>query len=718
MYVKNPTPFDPTPYSERVEALLSRMTDEEKVGQLNLECSDDDKELSQYNLAENCAPDGISTKIRQGKVGGLLMRRAEKCRIAQKIAVEESRLGVPLLFGYDVIHGHRTIYPIPLAEASSFDLKLIEECESYAAMDAYSDGINWVYAPMIDLCRDPRWGRVAEGAGEDPLLGSMIAAARVRGFQRVNPITGKPYVGACFKHYCGYGLSMGGRDYEECEMSERTLFSDYMRPYQAAVEAGAMSAMSSFNSLNGEPVSGSRYYLTDVLRGKYGFKGFVVSDYDSVKELVYHRVVKDKREAARRGVVAGVDFDMASRVYADNLVELMQEDEAVRTAVDEAVRRLLSVKFALGLFEDPYNDIDRMENVTEKDFIEKSREMARRSMVLLKNANKTLPLDKKQKVFLTGPFAKTDYELIGTWALYSPGKVQSVNCAFLDADRDIVCMEGCSFDGDDESGFEDAIKASADCDVIVYFCGEPCGWSGECSNRMNIDLPEIQKKYLRELKKTGKKIVSVVLAGRAMCFVELDELSDAVLLAWHPGQEGANAIVELLYGEYSPSGRLPITFPRATGQIPTHHAYLATGRPREDGRFHRYVDGSVAPLYPFGYGLSYADISYSNPKLESSRLARGEDAVLHLTVTNSSEIGSFETVLVYFRDVVSTYSTADKKLCGFEKVFVPANSSVDVTVEIPQERLTMMTPDLVEVVEPGEFMLFVGNDTLTFMVEE
>ncbi|MBP3348173.1 MAG: hypothetical protein J6L92_05380 [Clostridia bacterium] len=237
MYVKNPTPFDPTPYAQRVEELLSRMTDEEKVGQLNLECSDDDKELSQYNLAENCAPDGISTKIRQGKVGGLLMRRAEKCRIAQKIAVEESRLGIPLLFGYDVIHGHRTIYPIPLAEASSFDLKLIEECESYAAMDAYSDGINWVYAPMIDLCRDPRWGRVAEGAGEDPLLGSMIAAARVRGFQRVNPITGKPYVGACFKHYCGYGLSMGGRDYEECEISQRTLFSDYMRPYQAALQS-------------------------------------------------------------------------------------------------------------------------------------------------------------------------------------------------------------------------------------------------------------------------------------------------------------------------------------------------------------------------------------------------------------------------------------------------------------------------------------------------
>ena len=716
MYVKNKTPFNPAPYAERVDALMSQMTDEEKVGQLNLISADDD-EFAKYNIGYKGKLDDIIEQIRQGKIGGFLMSGYENTKKAQQIAVEESRLGIPLLFGYDVIHGHHTIYPIPLAEAASFDLKLIEECESYAAMDAYSDGINWVYAPMVDLCRDPRWGRVAEGAGEDPLLGSLIAEARVRGFQRINPNTGKPYVGACFKHYCGYGLSMGGRDYEECEMSERTLFADYMRPYQAAVQAGAMSCMSSFNTLNGEPVSGSRYYLTDVLREKYGFKGFVVSDYDSVKELVNHRVVKDNREAARRAVVAGVDFDMASRTYANNLVELMQEDEAVKEAVDEAVRRLLSVKFALGLFDDPYNDLDTMENVTVEDFRKKSRQMAREVMVLLKNVNKTLPLSMDKKVFLTGPFATTDFELIGTWALYHPGTVQSINCAFLDAGNDIVCVNGCNIDGEDESGFAEAIEASKDCDVIIYVCGEPSGWSGECSNRTNIDLPDIQKKYLRELKKTGKTIVSVVLAGRAMCFKELDELSDAILLAWHPGTEGAYAIHEALYGKFSPSGRLPITFPKTTGQIPTHHAYLAAGRPRENAVFSRYVDESVWPLYPFGYGLSYADISYSDARLESDCLKNGEDAVLHLKVTNSSDIDSSETVLVYFRDVVSSYSTAEKKLCAFEKVYVPANTTVDVTMEIPQKRFTMMTPKLEEIIEPGEFLIFVGKDTLSFNIE-
>lgn len=717
MYIKKKTPFDSAPYAERVEALLSQMTDAEKVGQLNLECSDDSKELTQYNIAENCAPDSFSTKIRQGKVGGLLMRGADRCRIAQKIAVEESRLKIPLLFGYDVIHGHKTIYPIPLAQAASFNLKLIEECESYAAMDAYADGINWVYAPMIDLCRDPRWGRVAEGAGEDSVLGGLIAEARVRGFQRVNPNTGKPYVGACFKHYCGYGLAMGGRDYEEGEISPRTLFADYMRPYESAVGAGAMSCMSSFNALNGEPVSGSHYYLTDVLRGRFGFNGFVVSDFDSVKELVNHRVVADNRGAAERAVVAGVDFDMASRVYSDNLESLMKENEKVREAVDESVRRLLSVKFALGLFENPYNDMDVAEKVTQEDFNRKTYEMACDTMVLLKNNNKLLPLNKKQRLFLTGPFVATDFEMLGPWALYFPGTINSINCTFFEENIDCAWAKGCDPYSTDESGFAEGLELAKDCEIIVYFCGEHNGLSGECSNRMEIDIPEVQMKYLRELKKLGKPIVSVVISGRALCCAELDELSDAVLLAWHPGTQGAYAIRDALYGEYSPSGRLPITFPLKTGQIPTHHAYLASGRPREKGCYSRYRDGSVNPLYPFGYGLSYADISYSDAHLESNVLKNGEDAVLHLKVTNTSDVDSAETVLVYFRDVISTYSTAEKKLCAFDKVFVPRHTTVDVTIDIPQERLVMMTPDLEEIVEPGEFLLFVGNDTLSFVIE-
>ena len=707
--------FDPTPYKQKALEILSQMTTAEKLGQLNLEDPKENTVFQNYTKGDPVPSDSMIAKIRSGSIGGMLMCGTEECRTAQKIAVEESRLGIPLLMGYDVIHGHHTVFPIPLGQAASFNMELIEESESYAAKEAYADGINWIYAPMIDICRDPRWGRVAEGAGEDTLLGSCIAAARVRGLQSINPATGKPWVAACFKHFCGYGLSLAGRDYDECDISERTLFSDYMKPYQAAIDAGAMSVMSSYNALNGEPVSGSRYYMTDVLRGKFGFKGFATSDYKSVSDLTNHRVCSDRRSTAYRSLMAGVDMDMASRAYIEDLEALMADDEALRAAVDESVVRMLCVKLAMGLFENPYNDDSLAHLVLSQEIRQKARAMAHEAMVLLKNSDHTLPLKPTQKVFLTGPYVQYDSELRGTWAMYEAGTTASIKKAFTDEGCEFIHINGCERESNSREHFQEALDAAKDCDVIVYICGERSDWSGENHARMDIDLPEIQNIYLRQLATVGKPIVSVVLAGRALCIPTVESLSDAILLAWHPGTEGAHAITDILYGRICPSGKLPITFPRKTGQIPIFHSTLSSGKPVI--KHNRYLEDPDSPLYPFGYGLSYADIKYSDIHVEKDKFSPGEDITLHLTLTNNSDVDAKETVIVFFRDVVSTYSTPERKHCGFEKVQVNAHSSTQVTVTIPQERLTMMTPDLKEIVEPGEFILFVNDVEVPFTIE-
>jgi beta-glucosidase len=581
---------------------------------------------------------------------------------------------------------------------------------------------------MIDVCRDPRWGRVAEGAGEDPLLGSLIAQAKVKGLQTINPETGYPYVAACFKHYCGYGLSQGGRDYEECDASPRTLFMDYMKPYQAAVDAGAFSAMSSFNVLNGEPVSGSHYYLTEILREKYGFQGAVVSDYDAVKELIHHRVVANRHDAGAKSIVAGVDIDMGSHVYSENLEALYHEDPRFAAAIDESVRRVLSVKFALGLFENPYHEEDAAEKYINKDeYKELSREIARHCIVLLKNEDKTLPLSTKKKYFLTGPLSANEEDMPGCWAGYNPWtNVYSVKKAMEEAGYDFEHCNGITFNGkycfhdNNDSEFETALAKATECDEIIYVCGERASWSGENRGRVSIDLPENQYRYLRALKATGKKIISVLMTGRSMAVAELAETSDALVLGWHLGTEAGRAVCDILFGSHSPSGRLPITFPYHTGQVPYYHAWLSSGRSRTE--LARYKDCNNDPLYVFGYGLSYADITYSNLRLDQSTITDQDLLVARVTLTNHSDIDSYEVVQAYFQDVVSSLATPERKLCGFEKVLVPAHESVDVTLEIPAERFAMMTNDLREVVEPGDFILYVGHDSscqdaIAFVVE-
>ncbi len=721
-------PFDPSIYAERVNALLARMTVAEKVGQLHLEHVADCGSLTDYNLGDRADENSVVDKVRRGAVGTMLIHGLEATNTVQKIAVEESRLGIPLLFGFDVVHGHKTVFPIPLGEAATWDPDRLAEAEAVAAKEAYADGLNWVYAPMIDLCRDPRWGRVAEGAGEDPLLGSLIAQAKVRGLQTINPDTGYPYVAACFKHYCGYGLAQGGRDYEECDASPRTVFMDYMKPYAAAIDAGALSAMSSFNVLNGQVITGSRYYLTEILRGKLGFGGFVVSDYGAVKELIHHRVAKDRKDAAGLAITAGVDSDMGSHVYEENLESLYSEDPRFAEAIDEAVRRILSVKFAMGLFEHPYHEPDCAEKfVLTPQSRELARDIARHCCVLLKNEDNILPLSPSKRYFLTGPLSDNQEDMPGAWAVYDPEtNVITVKKAMEEAGYDFVHYDGCPFTGKycfqdtDESDFSQALKLAEECDEIIYVCGERAPWSGENRGRVSLDLPKLQYQYLRALKATGKKIISVLMCGRAMCCSELDQASDALLLSWHLGTEAGHAICDVLSGDHCPSGRLPITFPYYTGQVPYYHAWLSSGRSRES--LPRYKDGENKPLYPFGYGLSYADIECSNVCLRETCIAADQMLHVSVTLTNHSHIPAYEVVQAYFQDVVSSLATPERKLCGFIKVLVPANSSVEATLDIPAERFALMTMDLKEVVEPGEFLLFVGHDStcqesISFRVE-
>ncbi|MBR6807844.1 MAG: glycoside hydrolase family 3 C-terminal domain-containing protein [Clostridia bacterium] len=709
------TPFDPSPYADRVEALMSQMTLSEKVGQLNLECADEFEGLTEWNLGDPAEEGSVIDKIRRGSVGAVLCRRLAKNTKFQEIAVKESRLGIPLLFGYDVIHGHKTMFPIPLAGASSWDPQLIEKAESCAAKEAYADGINWAFAPMIDLCRDPRWGRVAEGAGEDPLLGSLIAQAKVKGLQCINPDTGKPYIAAGFKHYCAYGLAEGGRDYDEANISDRTLFMEYMKPYSAAVDAGSMNVMSSFNVLNGEPVTASRYFLTDILRDKYGFKGFLVSDFGSIPELIKHRVAENVKDAAALAITAGTDMDMASCAYLDTCEALYMEDKRFADAIEESVRRILSVKFALGLFEHPYN-VNCEDFTHSAETVETAREVARNAAVMLENKNGKLPLSKDKKFLLTGYLADSVYDLLGTWSTVHPEIEQyTIKRAMEEGGYNFVYHKGIPVIDDfptpseKKAFFDEAAKLAGECDEIIFVCGEPTFWSGECANRVTITMPEVQMEHLRALKKTGKPITSVLMCGRPLACPELSELSDALLLTWHGGSEGGHAALDVLFGDFNPCGRLPITFPYHTGQIPNYHSWLSSGRPRE--RYKRYRDCRSEPLYPFGYGLSYSTVEYRDISIERDRITEKDMLRVHVKLENTSSRDTYEVVQAYFKDNVSSVATPERKLCGFVKVHVPAGETVDTVIEIPASRFALMTRDLREVVEPGEFTLFVGHDS-------
>lgn len=693
--------FKTAPYEEKAKALLSQMTLEEKIGQLVLYGS-----MSKLNLDD----------MRAGKIGALLnVPDVATANRMQKIAFEETRLHIPLLIGHDVVHGDRTLFPAPLAGSASFDLERIENAEAVAAEEAYHEGINWIYSPMIDIARDPRWGRIAEGAGEDKFYGSAVAAARVRGFQRVNPETGYPFTAACFKHYCGYGLSEAGRDYESCDIGERTLYGEYLPVYKAALEAGSMSCMSSFNTLNGVPVTGSRYYLTELLRNKWGFEGFVVSDWESVMELIYHRVAANDGESARLALTAGCDMDMHSGVYDKNLLALAEKDEELVAAIEESAFRVLCVKFALGLFEDPYRDEDNMKYFLTEKARAASRDMEVNCAVLLKNRDGVLPIKRDgKKWLLTGPLADAKFENMGLWGgRGDPATVVTVKEA-LEAEDGITVeyLKGCECEGNDRSGMKASGRIAASCDGIIYVCGEPCQWAGEGGGRVDISLGSPQSDYLKMLSSFKKPLVTVVLSARPLVISDVDAASDAVLFGWNGGVEMGNGIKTLLMGDESPSGRLPVTFPRHTGQIPLYYANLSGGRPRWKYP-RRYRDCESSPLYPFGYGLTYSTVEYGNVVIEKNEIGENEELKASVTVKNTGDVAVKEVVQAYFRDVVSSIATPEKRLCGFEKVSLAPGEEKNVTFTFAPGAFSFIGEKMEPVTEKGDFILFIGGDSAT-----
>lgn len=694
--------FSIEPYRKRAEELLSKMTLTEKIGQTVLYGS-----MSKLDMDD----------MRAGKIGSLLnVPDVKTANAMQKIAVEETRLGIPLLIGHDVVHGDRTLFPAPLAGSASFDLERIEGAERIAASEAYREGINWIYSPMIDIARDARWGRIAEGAGEDKFYGSAVAAARVRGFQTVNPETGYPYAAACFKHYCGYGLSEAGRDYESCDIGERTLYGEYLPVYRAALEAGAMTCMSSFNSLNGIPVTGSRYYLTELLREKWGFEGAVVSDWQSVSELTYHRVVGSDYDAAKLAMSAGCDIDMHSAAYDKNLEDIVKDDPGFEKYIDEAALRVLCVKFALGLFENPYREEDNSKYFLTPENRAASRDLAENCMVLLKNENGLLPLERGKKYLLTGPLADARFENLGVWGgRGDPATVVTIKDALEAEDIDFEYIKGCECEGSDRSGMKSAGRAASTCDAIIYVCGEPCQWAGEGGGRVDLSIGALQSDYLKLLSSLRKPLVTVVLCARPLALQNVDDSSNAVLLGWQGGVELGNAVRNILFGKVSPSGRLPVTFPRHTGQLPFYYANLPGGRPRwrPDVRS-RYRECDTTPLYPFGYGLTYGEVQYSEVFFDKNELKIKDDALTAwVNVKNVSDVEVKEVVQAYFCDMVSSVETPERRLCGFEKVTLLPGEEKKVSFAFKASDFSFIGLDMKETVEPGEIALYIGPDCTT-----
>jgi beta-glucosidase len=639
-------------------------------------------------------------------------------RELQRVAVEESRLGIPLMFGYDVVHGHKTIFPIPLGESCSWDLDLIRRSASASAAEAAASGLNWTFAPMVDISVDPRWGRVSEGAGEDPYLGSLIAAARVKGFQGedlADPLT----VLACVKHFAAYGAPFGGRDYNTVDMSERQFREFYMPPYKAGVDAGALSVMTAFNEYDGVPATGNQYLLKDLLKGEWNFQGFVVTDYTSINEMVHHGYARDEAEAGVKAVNAGVDMDLQGEVYFSYLRGLVDSGFVREKTIDNAVRRILNVKAKLGLFDDPYLYCDRArENqvVSNPEIKALSRDAARRSMVLLKNEG-CLPFDRGDRIAVIGELAASRRDLLGSWK--AAGEWDDMN-SILDAVRayngaaNVIYAEGCRKIGSDRSGFSEAMDAVAQADKVLMVIGEDWDWSGEAASRTDIGVPGIQSELLKMIASAGKPVAVVLLNGRPLVLEEESKAADAILEAWYPGTMGAEAVTDIVFGQYNPSGKLTMTFPRSVGQIPVFYYEKNTGRPiylPNDKYKSKYLDSPNEPLYPFGYGLSYTDFKYSNLILSSPKMKKGHTIDATVTVTNIGSRTGEETVQLYIRDLIGSVTRPVKQLKGFQKLVLAPGESRTVTFTIDDEMLSFWRHDMTFGIEDGDFKVMVGGSS-------
>ena len=697
----------------KVDSVLRLMTLDEKIGQMVLYSSD-------WDVTGPSLKKGYLDDIRKGNCGNIFnAHTAAYTRKLQKIAVEESRLGIPLLFGYDVIHGHKTIFPISLGESSSWDLAAIEKSARVSAAEAAASGINWTFAPMCDISVEPRWGRVSEGAGEDPYLGSKIAAARVHGFQG-NDLSDTLTILACVKHFAAYGAPLAGRDYNTVDMSERVFLDTYLPPYKAAIDAGAMSVMSSFNELFGVPASGSKYLLTDILRTQLGFKGFVVTDYTSINEMVNHGIVANEADAGLLAVKAGVDMDMQGEVYFKYLKKQVNEGLAPDKSINDAVRRILRVKFMLGLFKDPYlycNEAREKREVYSPAHLNAELDVARKSMVLLKNDNHCLPLKKGDKILVIGQLATSTRDLLGSWKAAGDWNFMKSTLDELKAyngEENVTYTEGCKPIGEDRGGFAAAMTAAGHADKIVMVIGESCDMSGEATSRSSIHIPGVQSELLEKLKGLNKPIVVVLMNGRPLELSKESELAASILEVWFPGTMGGKAITQVLYGEYNPSGKLTMTFPRNLGQVPIFYYEKNSGRPiyLPDPKYKsRYIDSPNDPLYPFGFGLSYTTFAYSNIKLSSQELTEKGELKATINVTNTGSVAGEEVVQCYVRDLVGSVTRPVKELKGFEKTVLKAGESKNVTFTITPDMLAFHRLDMTFGTEPGDYKLFIGGNS-------
>ncbi len=704
-----------------IDDLMSRMTVAEKAGQITLVTYD------RSFMTGETQSKGVAKKIADGKVGGVFNVRTLEDKInIQKLAVEQTRLGIPLMFGLDVVHGYRTIWPIPLALSCSWDMDLIERTARAAADEATSEGIDWTYSPMVDLVRDPRWGRVAESSGEDPWLGSRIAEAMVRGYQGES-LDDPQSMMACVKHFALYGAGEGGRDYDMVDMSLNRMYQEYLPPYKAAVDAGAGSIMSSFNDINGVPATANKWLLTDLLRGEWGFDGFTVSDYTSVGELTEHGL-GNLAEVSSRALKAGLDMDMVSEGVMKNLDYCLENGLLTEADIDVACRRILEAKYKLGLFEDPYLRLGA-EPVDRAKYRSLALEAARKSIVLLKNDHDVLPLKKDTKVALVGPLADTKWELMGTWAgaaamadegvsiksgisRYTSSMIHTSGAPITD-NPGLARMIGVNIErsGDPDSLIAEAVSAAEKSDVVVAVLGENAKMSGESSSMTWIGLQPTQRRLLEALVATGKDVVLVLLNGRPMTLEWEDAHCAAIVDAWAPGLQGGNAVADVLFGEYNPSGRLSMTFPRNVGQVPIYYSMKSTGRPHIPFRKYRtgYIDCPQDPLYPFGYGLSYSTVDYSD--MTASYDAGDKTVKASVKVTNVSDRAVTETVQLYVRDVVASVTRPMKELKGFRQVELGPGESRTVSFDVPVSELGFWTPDLKYVVETGKFVVEIGPDS-------
>ncbi len=703
-------------FEAKIDSIISLMTLEEKAGQLN-------QLSSGLGMGPVIGQDDLETQkklVREGKVGSLFNAvGADLTRELQKVAVEESRLKIPLIFGLDVIHGYKTTFPIPLAEASSWDPNAVELSARIAAKEASASGLHWTFAPMVDIARDPRWGRIAEGSGEDPYLGSVLSAARVKGFQ--GELKEKENIVACTKHYAAYGGAEGGRDYNTVDMSERVLREVYLPPYKATVDAGVRTFMCSFNELDGVPSSANRWLLTDVLRNEWKFNGMVVSDWNSVGELISHGVAANLSDAAVLGLNAGVDMDMESRAYVGNVVKLVNDGKLPIAVVDEAVRRILKIKFEYGLFENPYRNSDKereASDVLSKENKEAALDVARKSIVLLKNENQLLPLKKDLKtVAVIGPLADNQNDLLGSWFCMgdSSNVVTLLNGvkSKVSSSTEIIFAKGCNVKENNKDGFDEAVDAAKKSDVVILTLGEEGGMSGEAESRSSLDLPGVQEELVKEIYKTGKPVVVVLMNGRPLSISWIAENIPAVVEGWFLGVQAGNALADVLFGDYNPGGKLPATFPRTVGQVPIHYNHKNTGRPANDSvKWNsKYNDLPLGPLYPFGYGLSYTTFEYDKPVLSSTKINPDDKLKVSVEVRNTGEYDGEEVVQLYIRDMVASVTRPVKELKGFQKVFIKKGESKTVEFQLGKNELSFYDKNMKWTVEPGMFKVFVGTNS-------